>query len=206
MIIHHEARLPLLLRRGRLPLLLGNALLERLVVTLRLQLNDEAQPLLPQSSDATVSCVRAASDHDFSASAARPLVRVQRGAAAPPSDGPRRDAAVIGVQARGLGAWLCCCCRTGEAVIKLAFDDQRLCRLWLPLVRLFAILCCCLRPVRNLLLLALPLFCETSCCCCSAACARIGRRFCHPRRRTSSCKRRSFGEMEELPSVELLPA
>ena len=157
-----------------------------------------------------ISRVRAASsDHGSSASAARPLVRVQGGVAAPPSDGlpsdgPRGDAAVIGVQTRGLGSWLCCCCRTGEAAVKLAIGSQRLCGFWLPLVRLFAILCCCLRPVRNLLLLALPLVCETSCCCCSAACARLGRLLCHPRRRGGSSKRRPFEEVGELPSIELL--
>jgi hypothetical protein len=78
--------------------------------------------------------------------------------------------------------------------------------MWLPLARLIAILCCCMRPLRNFVCLAIPTLCEFACCCCSAACARVGRCLCYPRARPRVRARRfeNGKDADDAPSIELL--
>ena len=82
------------------------------------------------------------------------------------------------------------------------------CALYLPLLRLVAIIFCCLKPVRNLVALAMPFVCEAACCCCPTACARFAAWCCTPRpKKFGHRPPRRPGEnpdAEELPSVELL--
>ena len=152
---------------------------------------------------------RAASD-DGLGRLARPVVRFEgEGGSGDAEEGGLPSLAVVGVRTGGLGAWLCCCCRTGEAAVRLALMGAacRCCSLYLPLVRLAAILCCCLRPVRNLLALAMPFVCEAACCCCPTSCFRLMAWCCQPRPKKFGHRpprRPGDHDAEELPSVELL--